>query len=100
MLWIDNYAVVKLQQLFLYCSLDFFTKNFDSLFNTILGQDGIICDGVGWWSGSNKGGNRIYDVDIGLCNIVEGMGDNSQVYPAHGGPIGYSVIVVDGGKIL
>ena len=32
----------------------FFTKNFDTLFNNVLGQDGTICDDVGWWGGLNK----------------------------------------------
>ena len=57
----------------------FFNKNFESLFNNVLGQDGIICEDVGWWSGFNKVDDRIYDVDIGLHDIVEGMGSNNQV---------------------
>ena len=36
-----------------------FIKNLDSLFNTVLVQDDLICDDVGWWSGFNKGGNII-----------------------------------------
>ena len=45
-------------------------QNFESLFNTVLGQDSFIFDEVGWWSGFKKGGNRIYDVDIGLFDIL------------------------------
>ena len=85
--------------IFLYCSLDFLNQKLESVFNTVLGQDGIICDDVGWWSGFNNGGDRIYGVDIGLHNIVEVMETNNQVDPAHGAPIGSSVIVVDGGII-
>ena len=64
-----------------------FIKNFDSLFNTVLGKDVLICDDVGWWIGLNKGGDVIYSVDIGLRDIVEGKGTNNQVTPAHGAPI-------------
>ena len=68
---------MELLILFLYCSLDFFTKNLWSLFNTVLGQDGIICYDVGSWSGLNKGGNGIDDIVIGFCNTVEGMVTNN-----------------------
>ena len=51
------------------------------LFNIILIQDGIICDDVGWCIGLNKDVNRIYNVDIGPCDYVEGMGANNQVDP-------------------
>ena len=47
----------------------------------------------------NKVGNRIYDVNIGIFNIAEGMETNNQVTPYHEAPIEYSVIVVDGGRI-
>ena len=76
-----------------------FFKNFESLFNTILGQDDIICDDFGWWSGFNKGGDRIDDVEIGLGDVVEGMETNNQDDPSYGAPIGYSVILADGGRI-
>ena len=76
------------------------SKNFESLFNTLLGQGGFICDEVGWWSGFNKGFDIINVFDVGLHNIVEGMGTNNQVDPSHGGPTGSSVIVVDGERIL
>ena len=55
----------------------FLTKNIEYLFNIVLGQDGIICDDVGWWSGLNKGGKIIEDVEIGFCNIVEGTETNN-----------------------
>ena len=87
---------MKLLQLFPYCSLDFFTKTFEYLFNNVLGQDGIICDDVGCWSGINKGDDSIYDVDIGLCDISEVMEANNQVAPAHESPIGSPIVVVDG----
>ena len=97
--WINNSAVIKLLQLFLYCSLDFSTKNFESLFNTVLVQDSLISDDVGCCSGLNKGCGIIYDVDKGLRNIVEGMVSNKQVVLDHGFPIGSSIIVVDGGRV-
>ena len=62
-----------------------------------MGHDGLIFDDVGWWSGFKKGDDRIDDVDIGLGYIVEGMGTNNQVAPAHGASI---ISVVDGGRIL
>ena len=37
------------------------TKNIESLFNNVLVNDGIVCDGVGWLSGFNKCGNLIDD---------------------------------------
>ena len=76
-----------------------FTKNLESLFNNVLGQYGLICDNVGWWSGFNKCGDRIYDIDMGLSEIVEFMGSNNQFVPDHGALIGSTVIVVDGGGI-
>ena len=69
------------------------------MFNNVMVQDGLICDDVGWWSEINKGGDRIYDIDIVLCDILEGMWANSQVVLVHGSPIGSSGIVVDGGRI-
>ena len=77
-----------------------FPKNFHPLFNIVLGQDGLIYDDVGWWSGRNKGYDRIENIGIGLGDIVEVIGTNNQVAPYHGSPIGSSVIVVDGGRIL
>ena len=38
-------------------------------------------------------------IDIGLCSTMEGMGTNNQVDPAHGAPIGYTIIVVDCARI-
>ena len=54
-----------------------FTKNIESLFNTVLVQDGIICDYVGWCSGFNKVGNIVEVVGIVFYNTVVGMGTNS-----------------------
>ena len=70
---------MKLLQLFSYFRLAFSHKNFEPLFNTVLGKDGLICDDVGWWSGLKKCGYGIGDVDIGLLYIVDGMGINNQV---------------------
>ena len=70
LIWLNKSVGMKLMQLFSYCSLAFFTKTFESLFNTVLGQDGLIFDDVGWWSGLNKVGDSIYDVDIILPNIL------------------------------
>ena len=73
LIWIKKSAIMELLKLFSYCSLELFTKHFEFLFNTILGQDDLTCDDVGWWSGLNKGVNIIDDVDIGFCNTVEGI---------------------------
>ena len=70
LLSIKNSVGMKLLQLFSYCSLASLTKTFQSQFNTLLGQDGHIFDGVGWWSGLNKGGDSIYDVDIILFDVL------------------------------
>ena len=72
----------------------------ESLFNTLLGQDGLICDDVGWWSRLNKGGYEIDNVEIGLGDIAEVMVTINKVAPPHGAPIGSSIIVVDGRSIL
>ena len=77
-----------------------FFKTYKSLFNTILGQYGIISDDVGWCIGFNKGGDMIYNVDIGLRVILMGVGNNNQSAPSDGSLIGSSIIVVDGGSIL
>ena len=68
---------MELIQLFLYWSLALFTKNIESLFNTVLGWGSLICDDVGWWSGFNKIDNNIDEVGIGFGNTVEGMGNNN-----------------------
>ena len=68
---------MELLQLFSYWSVAFFTNNLEALFNTELGQDGLVCDDIGWLSGFKKGGNRIDDVDIGFWNAMEGMGTNN-----------------------
>ena len=90
---------MEMLQLFLYHRLAFFTKNIESLFNTVLGQDGIICDDICWWSGFNKSGDIIDGIYIGPCNIVELMGTNNKVSPAHVALIGSSTIVVYGRRI-
>ena len=77
----------------------FFTKNLECLFNNLLGQDGLICDDVGWWSGFNKGGNDIDGVYIVFYNAVEGMRTNNYCVIDHGALIGYYIIATDGGRI-
>ena len=69
------------------------------MFNIVLVQDSLICDDVGLWNNLNKGGDRIYDIDIGLQDILEGIVSNNQVVPSDGAPIVYFIIVVDGGMI-
>ena len=97
--WLNNFAFMKLLQLFSYCRLDFFTKYFEYLFNTVLDQYGLIFYNVGSWSGINKVGDSIYDIDIGLRDTVEVMRAKNQVVTYHGALIDSSVIVVDGGRI-
>ena len=75
---------MKLLQLFFGLKPRLFLS-FESLFNTLLSQDGLIFDYVGWWSGFNKGSDIIYNVAIGIHNIVEGMGTKNQEAPRHGG---------------
>ena len=79
---------MKRLQFFLHCSLDFLSKNFDSIFDTVLGKDGIICDNIGWWSGLNKGSDGVDDIGIVLVEIMEGMGTNNKVTTPHGYLIG------------
>ena len=86
-------------QLFLYYSLQFLPKNFDSLLNTVLGQYGLVFD-VGWWSGLNKCGDGDEDIYIGFGNIIEDTGTNNQVATSHWAPIGSFTTVVYGGSIL
>ena len=90
---------MKMLQLFLHCIIDFLSKSFESLFDTVLGKDGIICDDVGWWIGFNKGSDSIDDVDIDLVNITEGTGTNNQVDSSHGALIGSVIILVYRGEI-
>ena len=78
----------------------FFTKTFDSLFNTVLVQDGLIFDDFCWWSVLNNSDDMIYDFYIYLCNIVDGIGANNHVAPDYGETIVYSIILVDGGRII
>ena len=70
-----------------------------SLFDNVLGQDGLICGDVGWWSKFMKGSDGVENVDIGLDEIMEDTCSINQVDPSHGASIGSFVIVVDGGRI-
>ena len=65
---------MKLRQLFLYRSITLFAKNIVSLFNTVLSKYDLIWDDSSWFSGRNKGGDSLYDVDIGLRYFAEGIG--------------------------
>ena len=99
LLWIDTSAVMKLLQLFSHCSLSFFSKDLNYLFDTVLGQDGLICGDVGWWIRFDKVSDVVDDVNIGIGNIMEGTDINNQDDPSHGASIISFVIVIDGGKI-
>ena len=90
---------MKILQLFLHCSLKFLSKNFESLFDNVLGKYGIICDDFGWRSGFNKGSDGVDEVDIVLGDIMEGTGTNKQADPPHGALIGSFIIVVDDREI-
>ena len=68
---------MKLLYLFFYFSLYLLTKEHEYLFDNVLRQDGLICDDVGWWSGLEKGGNIINNVDVGFCNTVKFIGSNN-----------------------
>ena len=68
---------MELLKLFSYYSLTPFTKNLDSLYNTGLGQNGLIFDDVGWKGGFKKGGNGIDDIYIVICNTFNGMETNN-----------------------
>ena len=76
-----------------------FPKNFQSLFYTILGPYGIICDDVGWCSDFNKGIDGVDKFVKLLGDITEGMVTNNRVAPSHGSLIGSLLIVVDVGGI-
>ena len=65
----------------------------------VLVDDGLICDGISWWSGFNKVFDAIDGVGIGIGKIMERMVTNNHVSPSDGAPIGSLIIVVDGGRI-
>ena len=60
-----------------YFSLAFFTRINESVFSTVLCQDGLVCDDVCWWSRFNKGDDIVYVIVVWLRNIVEGKGSNN-----------------------
>ena len=66
---------------------------------TVLDQNVLVCNDVGWWNGFKKVGDIIFKVDIGLCNILDNMGTKNQVAPSHGYPIESSIVVADDGRI-
>ena len=68
LLSIKNSTIMELMKPFSYYILGF-KKNFECLFNTVLGKDGIICDDIGCWSGFNKCGNSIDNVYIGFLTL-------------------------------
>ena len=71
-----QFCVHETVSIIFHCSLAFFFKNVESIFDTVLGKDGIICDDVGWWSGFNKVSNIINNVGIGFCNTMNFIGTN------------------------
>ena len=99
LLWIDNSAVMKLLQLFLHFIINFLFRYSNSLFDIVLGKDGLICDDVFLQSRLKKYSYGVDDVDICLGNIMEVTGTNNQVDTHHGALIGSFIIVVDGGRI-
>ena len=90
---------MKILQIIFALKPQFFSKDLKYLFDTVLGQDGMIFDDVGWWSRFNKGKNGVDNFGIGLEKIMEGTGTNNQVAPSHGYSIGYFIILFDGGRI-
>ena len=98
--WIDISVVVKLLQLFLHCRIELLSTDFESLFDTVLGQDCVISYDVGWWGGFNRGGYGVDVVNILLGNIMEGTRTNNQVDLTHGASMGSFIIVVYDGGIL
>ena len=72
----DNPAIMKLMQLFLYCSLALITKDPEYLFDNAFIQDVIVCDDIGWWIGFDTGGNSIDNVGLEICNTVKFIGAN------------------------
>ena len=92
--------VVKLLQLFFHCSLASFFKYLKSVFDAVLGQDGLIFDDVGWWIRFKKVSDVVDGIDIGHGNVVEGTGTKNKVSPYHVASIVSFIIVVGGGRIL
>ena len=91
---------MKMLQLFSHFRTTFFYKDFKSLFDNVLGQYGINCNGVDWWGGLNKVRYSIGEIDIGRGNITEVTGTINHVYPYHGLLIGSLIIVFDGEGIM
>ena len=83
----------------MHCSSNFVSDYLEALIDAILGQDGFICDDIGWCSRFNKGCNGVNDIDIGYGGIIEGTGTNNQVNPSNGASIEFLIIVVDVGRI-
>ena len=77
-----------------------FLKNFEPLFNNVLGHNSLVCNDVGWWSGFYKVGDNIYDVDIGIQKIVEGIVTKNQVDTYHRAHISSSVTIFYGESIM
>ena len=75
------------------------TKYLEYFFDTLLHQDGLICDDVGWWSGFKNVGNSIYNFGVGFCNTVKFIGANNYIVSSHGAQSGYVVAVVGIGVI-
>ena len=77
-----------------------FSKDLKSVFDAVLGQDGLIFDDVGWWIRFKKVSDGVDGIDIGHGNVVEGTGTKNQVSPYHVASIVSFIIVVGGGRIL
>ena len=79
--------------------LQFFFKYFKALIDTVLSQNGFICDYIGWWSRLNKISDWVKVIDMVLGNIMEGTVTNNQVAPSHGELSGSLIVLVDVGRI-
>ena len=99
MFWLDNSVVMKLFQLFLHPILAFLYKYFESLFDTVLFQYGLVCVDISWWISFNKVSKAVDNVDIGLDRIMDCTGTNNQVASSHRELIGFFIILFNGGCI-
>ena len=95
LLRIEKSVVMKLLQIFSHYSLYFLSKTFEHLFDTAWGQDSLVCDDVGWWSGFKTFSDGVDDVSIGIGEIMGGTGTNNKVTPYHGAAFISFIVLVD-----
>ena len=65
-------------------SFVFLSKYLKALLDTVLSQDGFICDDIGWQSRFIKISDGVNETDVGLGETMDGMGTNYQVDSSHG----------------